>query len=390
MTAGRKSYARWSVPGLIILSWLGAAGCAATASVPGFESAEAVVISAEDERGLWHQSEEFDERIRYMGVLYGDAALRAYLQEVTIRLFPEFGGAMRVSVLISHVPNAFVIPNGSVYVDEGLLAFLDNEAQLAAILAHEGSHFVNRHSLRQTRSAKQSLALGSVIGIGTGMGSLTQILAYSSMMGYSRDLEREADAEGFRRLIAAGYDSAEAVKVFARMARQAQAMDYDEPVFFSSHPSMRERVASYRALSAGTAPGGRVAAEEFLRATRQVTLSYLDNAVERGDYRSIIFLLESEDRLSQLDGSSAYYLGEAYRIRREPGDEDRAETLYRRALAAAPDHASSHGALGRLLMREGRAVEAREHLERYLELRPDAPDRRYVEGYLAELAGGGP
>ena len=390
MTADLAPSAWSSVFGLAVLSFLGVGGCASTASVPGFESAEAVVISAEDERGLWHQSDEFDQRIRYMGVLYSDAALRAYLQEVTDRLFPEFGGAMRISVLISHVPNAFVIPNGSVYVDEGLLAFLDNEAQLAAILAHEGSHVVNRHSLRQTRGAKQSLALGSVIGIGTGMGSLTQILVYSSMMGYSRDLEREADAEGFRRLVAAGYDSAEAVKVFARMARQAQAMDYDEPVFFSSHPSMRERVGSYRALSARAPPGGRVAADEFLRATRQVTQSYLDNAVERGDYRSIIFLLESEDRLAQLEGSFAYYLGEAYRIRGEAGDGDRAEALYRRALAASPDHVPSHGALGRLLLREGLGAEAREHLERYLELRPDAPDRRYVEGYLAELAGGGP
>lgn len=363
------------------------AGCAATASVPRFESAEAVVVSAEDEQGLWHQSEEFDQRIRHMGVLYGDPGLNAYLQDITDRLFPEFDDSMKVSVLVSHVPNAFVIPNGSVYLDEGLLAFLDNEAQLAAILAHEGSHFVHRHSLRTVRTAKQTLAVSSVIGLGTGLGSLSQILAYSSIMGYSRDMEREADAEGFERLVAAGYDTHEAVEVFRRLARYAKHMDYDEPVFFSSHPSMTERVSSYRSLSQSAPPGGRVGAEAYREAAHGVTTSYLDNAVERGDQQSLMFLLESEGRLEQLGECCAYYLAEAYRLRAQTGDTLRAEQLYRRALVADPDHAASHGALGRLLFRTGDRVEARRHLLRYLELRPDAPDRPYVEHYLDALEG---
>ncbi len=363
------------------------AGCATVDDVPSFETAERVSVTERDERGLWHQSENFDEQLRYSGAIYEDAALQSYLQGVTDRLFPEFIGTMRIRVLKSPVPNAFVIPNGSVYIDAGLLAFLDNEAQLAAILAHEGSHFVHRHSLKSARTAKQNLAVAAVVGPSLGLPTTAQILAYSSIMGFSRDLEREADREGFKRMLSAGYDTQQAVHVFERLARHAKFMDYDEPVFFSSHPRMVERIETFQALVAGSSVGAETNEQEFRQATAGITMDLLQAMAERGDSRALIFLLESEKKLEGMPPGSAYYLAEAYRRRGEAGDPDRAERYLRAALEEKEDHGRAHGALGLLLMKSGRNAEAREHFVRYLELMPDAPNRPYIEGYIAELGG---
>jgi len=53
-------------------------------------------------------------------------------------------------------PNAFALPNGSIYVTTGLLALLDNESQLAAIIAHELTHVMRRHTYMQTAATGKS------------------------------------------------------------------------------------------------------------------------------------------------------------------------------------------------------------------------------------------
>ena len=382
-----NSYRSPSATILVLLGTAALAGCAATGKIESFETGETIAITEQDERGLWHQSDDFDEAVRYAGVLYTDPALLEYLQQVTDRLFPEFAGKIRVHVLRSLVPNAFVIPNGSTYLDAGLLAYLDNEAQLAAIIGHEGSHFVRRHSLRSSRTAKQNLAAAAVFGSAIGLPGTAQILAYSSIMGYSRDLEREADREGFDRILNAGYDPREAVHLFERLARHAKAMDYDDPVFFSSHPKMSERIDTFRSLAAGSTGGAEIGESPFRRAAAGITNSYLEAATERGDHKALIHLLEEEDKLALLAPRCAYYLAEAYRRRDEAGDIETAEHNYRQTLDVAPDHARAHAALGTILMKSGRYAEAREHLTRYLELDPEAQDRAYIEQYIAELAG---
>ena len=77
---------------------------------------------------------------------------------------------------------------------------------------------------------------------------LGDLMAASSMYGYSRELEREADAEGFQRLQAAGYDVSQAPVTFEYLLVEVEALDIDEPYFFSTHPGLRERIDSFREL----------------------------------------------------------------------------------------------------------------------------------------------
>ena len=98
--------------------------------------------AANDEEGrVWVAAEDFDLALERQDALYPDPALQTYVQSVGDHLFPEFRGVVRYQVLNSPDLNAFALGNGSIYINSGMLARLDNEAQLATILAHEVTHF---------------------------------------------------------------------------------------------------------------------------------------------------------------------------------------------------------------------------------------------------------
>jgi len=361
------------------------AGCASVGNVKPFQGGEGAVALETDENRLWYESDEFDKQLANAGAIYPDEQLQTYLQGIVDRLFPEFSGSMKIYPFYSSEPNAFALPNGSIYFDIGLLARLDNEAQLAAIIGHEGSHYVGRHSLRSLRSAKQNINAVMVFETLTGIPIVGRVVAYSSMMGYSRDLEREADAGGFQRMQVAGYEVSEAKKPFQRLAREAAVMDYKTPVFFSSHPEMTARVSSFEEMERGV-PATGVTNEDAFRARAEPAIeASLATDLERREPAVVIFLLEDEGLLDRSPPEYRYFLAEAYRLRGEPADGERAEREYLATLECCPDFAPVHEALGLIRMKQGRDQEAYELLTRYLELSPEAPDRVYVERYLVRL-----
>ncbi len=368
-----------------VLTAASVVGCASVGDVRPFPSSAGAGTLDPDEKRLWYDSEEFDEQLANAGAIYPDEDLRNYLQGIVDRLFPEFKGAMPIYPFYSSEPNAFALPNGSIYFDIGLLARLDNEAQLAAIIGHEGSHFVDRHSLRSMRSAKQSMNAVMVFETLTGIPLVGRVVAYSSMMGYSRDLEREADAGGFQRMQSAGYAVAEAKKPFERLAREAAAMEYDSPVFFSSHPQMAERVKNFEEMEKGAPSAGEINADVYRALAQPAVQSALATDLERREPKVVIFLLEDEGLLGTSPPEFRFYLAEAYRLRGKPGDAERAEQEYMATLESCPEFAPPHEALGIIRMKQGRNQEAGQLFTRYLELSPQAQDRVYIERYLIRL-----
>lgn len=82
----------------------------------------------------------------------------------------------------------------------------------------------------------------------TGIPGIGDLISLSSIYGYSKDLEREADAEGFQRLQAAGYDVSQAPVTFEFLLAEVEALEIDEPYFFSTHPALEERIKNFREL----------------------------------------------------------------------------------------------------------------------------------------------
>jgi hypothetical protein len=342
-------------------------------------------LTAEEGR-LWHTAEELDRQMENADYLYPDTELQAYVQGVMQKLYPEYPGVIRVRVVDSPSLNAFALPNGSIYINTGMLARLDNEAQMATVLAHEGVHFTHKHSWQQRRNVKTSTAFSSTFGLVTGIPLLGDLMAASSVYGFSQDLEREADEDGFRRLQAAGYDVSQAPLTFECLLAEVEALDIDEPYFFSTHPRLEERIENFTELvqQHGGANGYRGTAD-YRRHVAGLQLELLRDYLGIGQYQSVLLILKQEDAFSRYPPSARFYLGEAYRLRDEEGDAELALQAWRTAVEQVPDFAPPYRVLGLHFMKAGQPVQAEFYFNRYLELWPAAPDRAYIEVYRSQM-----
>lgn len=367
------------VYGLMLIS-LFASGCATTGGVDSFRNAGDTSNLHEKERRLWHEAKGFDTTIERSGQIYADKRATAYLQGVMDRLYPEFKGKIHVRVYDSTQLNAFALPNGSIYFNIGLLARIENEAQLAAVLAHEAAHFIEKHSFRQRVSAK-NLSAFAVSGI-----PFASLAAVSSITGFSRDLEREADMRGYQRLVKAGYNPHEAHKVFQHLANEVKALGIEEPYFFSSHPQLVERIEAFKELAAKHKSGGRVAGEDYNRVVQPIRLEAMRKDVGQDRYQSVILVMEDPNTRRYYPAAGYYYLGEAYIRRDEKNDGQKALRAFHTAEQLSPRFAPTYKSLGMHYMKAGYKDRARQYFNKYLSLASkDARDRAYVQQYISSL-----
>lgn len=160
------------------------------------------------------------------------------------------------TVIESDQINAFATPGGYVYFYTGLLNMMENEGELAAVMAHELSHVVARHGAKRLQAAMgASLAYQLVTGdtksetfktaVGIGMNLL--------FAGYSRDAEREADDFEVTYMIRAGYDPNAMETMFDKLAASGSPSNAFEKLV-SSHPETEERIRSTKAAVARQKP----------------------------------------------------------------------------------------------------------------------------------------
>lgn len=343
--------------------------------------------AANDEEGrVWVAAEDFDLALERQDALYPDPALQTYVQSVGDRLFPEFRGVVRYQVLNSPDLNAFALGNGSIYINSGMLARLDNEAQLATILAHEVTHFREQHNLKSRRNINASATAGLGITLLTGIPLSGQLFVGAAISGYSQELEREADVQGHARLVANGYAPGESVKTFEHLLAEVEALDIGQPYFFSTHPRLEERIASFKELNEKVRDAGDEAgADRYLAHTRNLRGEMLQRYLEMHQDKILILMLEGDVDHDRYPAHWPFFLGEAYRHRGEEGDDELAATAYRQALTNAPEYAPTYRALGILHLGQARGREALDSFRRYLELSPKAKDRGYIAQYIETL-----
>jgi len=360
------------------------------ALLTAFPPVSASVSREEQWERIEYEVQALEREIEAAGVLYDDPATDAYLQSIVERLFPENHEKLRIRAVRDIEFNAFAVATGNLYVNTGALLRMRNEAELAAVLGHEGAHVLEEHTYRELRNSKVVGAVGSVFGValmaGTGVDlGIGALARYSSMAGFSRGYEREADEVGFQRAARAGYDAAAGVPVFGRLARELEARHIEQgPYFFASHPQLVERETNYRQLAENATPG-EFRETEYLAATRAARLSALEMILERRDAMLLLLVLEEGNAATELSPLGTFALGEGYRLRRFPGDESRSVEQYLKCREAHPDFAPAWGALGRHYARTGETALAIEHLTRFLELAPDAREAPFARKALERL-----
>ena len=251
---------------------LGASGCATN---PATGKSDVVTMSEGQEIELGRR---MHPQILQEYGRFEDELLQAYVNEVGQRIAsqshrPEL--QYTFTVLDGDQVNAFALPGGYVYITRGIMAYLNSEAELAAVLGHEVGHITARHAVRQQTGAAAAGMGAAVLGILTGSGDIANManMAGTALVrGYGRDMELEADRLGAEYLDRLGFDPAAMIDVVRLLKNQelfeiqiAREEGREPRVYhgvFSTHPDNDERlqqvVASASAAGSGQGrPDGR-------------------------------------------------------------------------------------------------------------------------------------
>lgn len=196
------------------------AGCAVN---PATGRNNFVMMSEQQELDLGRR---YNQEILKQNPRYADEKLQAYVQRVGERVAKNSHRnqlAYQFTVVDSPDINAFALPGGYIYIHRGLLAYLNSEAELAAVLGHEIGHVTARHSVQQQSQSSAWNILGQALAIGTGVGAagdLTNALGGAFVRGYGRDMELEADGLGAQYLARSGYDPQAMIEVVKVLKNQ--------------------------------------------------------------------------------------------------------------------------------------------------------------------------
>jgi predicted Zn-dependent protease len=179
--------------------------------------------------------------------LVTDEETNKYVTEIGMKLAAVAGREdfkYEFFVVEDEALNAFALPGGKVFVNAGAIAKTKSEAELAGLLGHEISHAVLAHGL-------QLMTQGSLTA------NVTQFIPYVGgiaesviTFGYSRDMERQADAVGTRLLASAGY-AADGLWNLTHALKREEAADKTRsrpPEWLSTHPGGDERLKNIEQL----------------------------------------------------------------------------------------------------------------------------------------------
>lgn len=390
-----------------------------------------------------------DERFEKEGVVYHEPSLDAYLMRVGMAIVADKkieNVEWKFRALRDPVPNAFALPNGSIYINTGLLALLDDENQLAAVLAHEVIHVSERHTYLRNRSMrKKVLAMNIFTTIGawhpiagtaglaiTLIANISPFMLALSILGYSRDQEREADLEGLKTATAAGFVPEGMPNSFKAMQRDIEGEQLNS--FYSDHPKLQERInytsssipAGARKLSEDET---KTAKDDYLAVMEAIDRHNVQLAINEGRFRSAVFVSQKLVDMRPDSSENVFYLAESYRtlgprnaeltskqltsgakkkaaksrakrtleeldaelLATPEGKEawksnsEKAEKLFLRAIELNRFNAGARRGLGMLYEKLNRKEEAASEYAAYLELAPNAIDTERIRRRLTVL-----
>lgn len=302
-------------------------------------------------------------------------------------------------VLNNDVPNAWALPGGKIAINRGLLLHLEDEAQLAAVLAHEIVHAAARHGAQQQSQgllvnvglaatailAQRESKYGGAAVLAAGVGGKAW------MARYSRSNESESDLYGILYMSRAGYEPQAAVEiqqVFVKLSEGRDASWFDE--FFASHPPSKERVAANQKTAQKYPSGTRnkAAFDKAMKILKRDAPAYEEyqkgeQALQKKDYvqaqkhaETAIAKQPKEGLFWELKGQAEY----------QQGNKKSAENAFAKAASNNPNMFSGHLFLGMVRKELGDEQQAEKDLQASRKLLPTQLGSYHL-GELAEKRG---
>lgn len=321
--------------------------------------------------------------------LVDDPMIVGYVNRLGERIAAEFPPqpfAYKFYVVEQAVYNAFATPAGHVFLYTGLMAAMENEEELAGILAHEISHVFCRHISQKIERSKKinmaalaGLAAGLLLGAagaGQAAGAMTMGTAAAGRaaeLAFSREDEIQADEIGLKYLMEAGY-SGEGLLTILNKIREKQWFGSDQiPSYLMTHPAVEARLA-YIDTTLEKRKGQRAEApvdtEEFRFVRARIAALYGDETLALNRAKAAV--QEAEP------GAPAYY-GYGLALARSGNRREAVEAL-QKGLALDAFNPYMLSALGRVYFLDGRLAEAQQSLKGALSLDPDNAEALFFMG----------
>lgn len=203
--------------------------------------------------------------------LYRNAAINRYVNDIGQRLVQQSKRSdipYTFQVVNDKSINAFATMGGFVYVNAGLVAAADNEAELASVMAHELGHIIERHAIQQMRQA--AIARGVASAAGLDRNTMVNIgVELALRRPNSRKDEFEADQVGLETMTQAGYAPSAMVSFMEKLLKRGGSV----PSFLSTHPNTSDRIQ---------------ALEQAIDPARANTGDGLDNAAYKNKIRALL------------------------------------------------------------------------------------------------------
>jgi predicted Zn-dependent protease len=332
---------------------------------------------------LWRLAAQEQERLEQRGVVLHDASLSSYLQTVAERLWeqvPTDLSAPTVKVVMDPRMQAYAFPNGYCFLSTGILNRMENEDQLAMILAHEMVHYVRQHTVAlydhfQMASHSTGLPYADHSQRPGGLAIKQKIDA----------AEDQADDEGLAILKTAGYCETEVLSLMSNLLNSLQDQGTYEAVgrLESRIKTMKTRIDRTRGSGSCTSatdgdPGF------FLNRIAPALMANAQAALTCGDWN------QADQSISKFlafkpDDARAHYLkGETLRRRNDGDGNNQCIGSYLTALKIDPEFPLAHRALGELHFKAGRFQTAEPYFEAFLSLAPQDDSREFIKGYLRQ------
>jgi predicted Zn-dependent protease len=235
----------------IVVAWSAAAGAIQ-------------LISVADEITIGKQAQA---KVRKETPRVTDPRTVAYLSDIGRKLASHAQGERypyTFSIANYREINAFALPGGPVWVNRGGIQTARTESQLAGILAHEIAHISQRHAAQQLSNVMVTnlgLSLfGALLGNAGGAAAANiaaQYIASGAFLKFSRDDEQDADRVGVGIMRRAGWDPHGMIELMESIRDQEKRDPASVEIFFSNHPSPKERLESLKAIVPSRRSGTR-------------------------------------------------------------------------------------------------------------------------------------
>lgn len=296
--------------------------------------------------------------------------------------------------------NAFALPGGPVFINRGLILTLDNESELAAVIAHELGHINARHHAKFLEKTYGINILLNILAVATANSSYQNLIMQTAQIGagllqlkYSRDQENEADALGVRFAYQSGYDPQGLIGVFNKFKSMEQGNR--PPEWLSTHPLPETRIKNVSELIRKKYPDQLLLkkdSQEFQLIKQkivktEVSYDYVEKAkqdIKNKDLQSAIKNLNSAISLYEENTAALTYKSfVCYQLK----DYDCSYKSAQVASKIDDIYFLPRLLAGASLVKLGRSFEAVKHLEEAKQLIDTNPDLYYFLGVAYQSTG---